>query len=142
MSPIVAIVRREESRRALMPDTPSIGSSAMVAENTKNGQEKVEKKGDLRCTDLRCNRRDSSVICSRYHRTSKAHHTRFILAARTSRHFCRAIGNIAIKWNIWLNIGHKLLRVPKESPIKNFHYLYKGIKRKRQIYLFILFIKE
>lgn len=33
-----------------MPDIPSIESSAMVAENTKNEQAKVEKKGDLWCT--------------------------------------------------------------------------------------------
>ena len=41
---VVAIVRSEESRRTLMLDTPSVESSAMVAENTKNGQAKVEKK--------------------------------------------------------------------------------------------------
>lgn len=40
------------------------------------------------------------------------------MAAQTSRHDRSAIDNVAIKWNIWLNIGHKLLRVPEESPIK------------------------
>ena len=51
LNEVVAMVRSEESRRNLMLDTPTIESSAMVAEHIKRDPRNVEKRKDgLWCT--------------------------------------------------------------------------------------------